>query len=80
MLLTERQLEILQCLFDFDHDFDAVAQKLVITRGSAVQHMKNIYRKLLVNNAAGAFRVGLAKGWISLEASIKTNPPLIMHE
>jgi hypothetical protein len=75
-VLTRREKEILQKVFDFDGDLVLASSRLYITKGTlrSVLYQK-IFTKLLVNSLTGAFRVGLLNGWISLEASAQANPP-----
>lgn len=77
-MLTPREKEILQCCFDFDDDRQAVAEALGIARSTVVSHLQHgIYPKLMVSNFPGAVRVALWKGWIDVEHSVRSHPPLL---
>jgi hypothetical protein len=80
-LLTARQREILQCAFDNDGDLQKVADEKCIARITVENHFYlKIYPALFVNTMCGAFRAGLASELISLEESVRKNPPIILQD
>lgn len=60
--LTPRELQVLQLIVDGDRN-PIIAQKLFITEGTVKTHVRNIFRKLCVNDrtqaAIRALRAGL---------------------
>lgn len=78
-ILTQRELEVLQSIFNHDGDIDKVAADLSIDKGTVQTHLyKKIYNKLHVNTLAGATRTGQALKLIDLTISIQQVPPLFL--
>jgi DNA-binding NarL/FixJ family response regulator len=61
--LTERELEVLQLLVD-GHNNKAIARKLYITVNTVKTHIRNIFRKLSVNDRTQAAIKALRSGLV----------------
>ena len=79
-ILTIREKEILQALFDSDDNMALVAEKLVISINTIKTHRDHIFKKFFVSSISGAFRAGLALNLINLPMSLETHPPLILQK
>lgn len=62
-LLSNREKEILKCCM-LGKEYEQIAQELYLSKHTIRQHMKNIYKKLHVNNKVEALQVGLKNKWI----------------
>lgn len=68
--LTDREIEILQSLLDFEGNINAVADKLCISRATVRNHLHtNIYKKLMVNSLLGAVKVALTLNLLHIDKS-----------
>jgi DNA-binding NarL/FixJ family response regulator len=59
--LTARELEVLRLLTEGASN-RAIADRLVISEGTAIRHVANIYAKLRVHTRAEAVRTALEAG------------------
>jgi ATP/maltotriose-dependent transcriptional regulator MalT len=74
--LTKRELDVLRMVFNVDGNQQLAAQKLGMSLTTLKTHLtRGIYKKLLVNNVGGAFRVGLSLRLLDLQASVQAFPP-----
>jgi DNA-binding CsgD family transcriptional regulator len=73
--LTKRELDVLRATFNVDGDQRLAAHRLGISVCTLKTHLTRVYRKLMVNNLCGAFRVGLSLQMLDLQASVEASPP-----
>jgi DNA-binding NarL/FixJ family response regulator len=60
--LSEREMDILQCLVE-GKEYKQISEQLYISPNTVRTHIYNIYRKLHVNNKAQAIRLAERKSW-----------------
>jgi DNA-binding NarL/FixJ family response regulator len=61
--LSDREMELLKLLVN-GLDYNAIAEKLVLSRDTVRTHIRNIYLKLRVHSKAEAIRLAMKKGWV----------------
>ena len=70
--LSDRELEVLQCVIDGAGNKE-IAATLVISENTVKVHLRNIYTKLDVNSRTEATTAALQQGLVTLEGITTEN-------